>query len=511
MEIRMTDRAKIYWIMIIAAASRIIGIGVYPVGIHADEAYAGYEAYAMLQDGMDSWGYHNPVYLTVWGSGMSVLESLLMMPFIKIGGLNLTMIRMPQMILGVLSVLVLYLLLKKISSPQMALWSAFLLAVCPWHIMMSRWGLDANLAPAFILFAMYFSVWGLEKERYFILAALFWGIALYTYALTWIFVPAFLTLSSLYGIKCGRIKITKNIWTAVVILGLTALPLMMFVAVNIGILPEIKTQYFSIPRLAEFRSDELTFSNIAMNIRDLLRIYIKQNDYSLMNTIPYFGLYYLFVVPFMLLGGWRCLVDTVTDLRDKKFGYDVFLLIWLLICAVTGIMRSMNAYRANVMNLAVLLLIAKGICWLCWKFREKWVHKSLVLLYVISFGLFEAYYFTAYQEEIKDIQKAGLEQALMYAMELRTENNAETIHVSDRIPHPQILFYAKCPVEVFRSTVKWKNYPAKWVYAERFDCFVWDEEAMDGKIFLISEQDIERYAKAGYHTEQFEAYGVAYW
>ena len=83
MEIKMKYRLTIIMILMLAVASRAIGIGVYPVGIHADEAYAGYEAYSMLMDGTDSWGYHNPVYLTVWGSGMSVLESLLMMPFIR--------------------------------------------------------------------------------------------------------------------------------------------------------------------------------------------------------------------------------------------------------------------------------------------------------------------------------------------------------------------------------------------------------------------------------------------
>lgn len=125
MEIKMKYRLTIIMILMLAVASRAIGIGVYPVGIHADEAYAGYEAYSMLMDGTDSWGYHNPVYLTVWGSGMSVLESLLMMPFIRLGGLNLTMVRMPQMLLGVLSVLLLYLMVKRISNQRMALWAGF--------------------------------------------------------------------------------------------------------------------------------------------------------------------------------------------------------------------------------------------------------------------------------------------------------------------------------------------------------------------------------------------------
>ena len=94
-EIKMKYRVTIIMILMLAVASRAIGIGVYPVGIHADEAYAGYEAYSMLMDGIDSWGYHNPVYLTVWGSGMSVLASLFMMPFIRLGGLNLAMVRKP--------------------------------------------------------------------------------------------------------------------------------------------------------------------------------------------------------------------------------------------------------------------------------------------------------------------------------------------------------------------------------------------------------------------------------
>ncbi|MCI8973670.1 MAG: hypothetical protein HFH79_08800 [Lachnospiraceae bacterium] len=505
----MKNRIKIILIMMVAVASRAIGIGTYPIGIHADEAYAGYEAYSMLNYGVDSWGYHNLVYLTVWGSGMSVLESLFMMPFIRLGGLNLAMVRMPQMLLGVLSVFVLYLLIKKVSNQQMGLWAGFLMAVCPWHIMMSRWGLDANLAPAFILFAMYFSVLGLEKERYLIFAALFWGLSLYTYALTWIFVPVFLAVSFVYCIVYKKLKCSKYVWIFVLILGLMALPLMLFVAVNKGILPEITTSYLSIPKMAEFRSDELAFSGIVENLRDFIRIYIKQNDMNRMNTIPYFGLYYLFSLPFVVLGGWNCLSGTYKNIKNRTFGYDIFLLFWLLNCTIIGIMRSMSAYRANVMNPAVLILVIKGIYHLCQKLNREWLTRGLILLYMASFGIFEMYYFTVYQEEIKNIQNAGLAQALEYALDL--QGDGDKIHVMNQIAHPKVLFYTECPVEVFRSTVTWKNYPSKWIYTESFDSFVWDEEKMEGNIFLIRSEDMERYEAAGYQTEQFEACAVAYW
>lgn len=164
---------KLCFVMLLAIASRSVLLGVIPCGVHADEAFAGYEAYSILNYGKDSWGYSFPVYLTTWGSGMSALESFLMIPFIRLGGLNLVTIRIPQMIMGIISVLVVYLLFSRIADHKKALWAAAMIAVCPWHIMMSRWGLDANLAPAFLLLAMYFSVLGLSKEKYLIVAALF--------------------------------------------------------------------------------------------------------------------------------------------------------------------------------------------------------------------------------------------------------------------------------------------------------------------------------------------------
>lgn len=228
-----------------------------------------------------------------------------------------------------------------------------------------------------------------------------------------------------------------------------------------------------------------------------------------MNTIPYFGLYYLFSLPFVVLGGWNCLSGTYKNIKNRTFGYDIFLLFWLLNCTIIGIMRSMSAYRANVMNPAVLILVIKGIYHLCQKLNREWLTRGLILLYMASFGIFEMYYFTVYQEEIKNIQNAGLAQALEYALDL--QGDGDKIHVMNQIAHPKVLFYTECPVEVFRSTVTWKNYPSKWIYTESFDSFVWDEEKMEGNIFLIRSEDMERYEAAGYQTEQFEACAVAYW
>ncbi len=112
---------KLCFVMLVAIVSRSVLLGKIPCGVHADEAFAGYEAYSILNYGTDSWGYAFPVYLTTWGSGMSVLESFLMIPFIRLGGLSLITIRLPQMIMGIISVYVVYLLFNRIADPKKAL------------------------------------------------------------------------------------------------------------------------------------------------------------------------------------------------------------------------------------------------------------------------------------------------------------------------------------------------------------------------------------------------------
>lgn len=154
----------LFFIMLFAIVSRSILIGKIPCGVHADEAFAGYEAYSLIKYGTDSWGYANPVYLTTWGSGMSALESYLMIPFIMLGGLNLITIRLPQMIFGIASVFVVYLLYRRIADNKKALFGTMMIAVCPWHIMMSRWGLMQTWHQHLFYLQYIFLCWGLPRK-----------------------------------------------------------------------------------------------------------------------------------------------------------------------------------------------------------------------------------------------------------------------------------------------------------------------------------------------------------
>ena len=101
-------REKTYTLIFFAVLAvgifvRVWRFGAVPGGLNQDEAFAGYEAWSLLNCGTDSAGYRFPVYLTAWGSGMNALNSYLMIPFIAMFGLEVWVIRLPQLIVACLT------------------------------------------------------------------------------------------------------------------------------------------------------------------------------------------------------------------------------------------------------------------------------------------------------------------------------------------------------------------------------------------------------------------------
>ena len=111
-----SERTNVYFVLLLflGVLLRIIRFGVTPNGLNQDEAFAGYEAFSLANYGVDSAGYHNPVYFVSWGSGMNVLESYLAIPFVKIFGLNVYTIRMPQLLVAIASLPFVYLIVKNV-------------------------------------------------------------------------------------------------------------------------------------------------------------------------------------------------------------------------------------------------------------------------------------------------------------------------------------------------------------------------------------------------------------
>jgi len=187
--------------LIVGVAVRVWEFGSIPPGLNQDEASTAYDAFSILNYGVDRSGFHIPLVLNSWGSGMYALASYLEMPFIAVFGLSITAARMAFLVAGLVSIPVFYYLLRESVDLRTARIGAVLLAISPWHIMISRWGLDSNMFPFMFLLGAACLVRSVKSERWLIPAFALIAVSLYGYGTAYIAVPVFLGLCLAYGIR----------------------------------------------------------------------------------------------------------------------------------------------------------------------------------------------------------------------------------------------------------------------------------------------------------------------
>jgi len=457
---------------------RVVRFAKAPAGFNQDEAFAAYEAFSLLNYGTDSAGNVNPTYFVSWGSGMNVLESYLAIPFMWLFGYSETVFRLPQLILAIITMPVFWLTLKKLFGNTIAVIGLGILAISPWHIMLSRFGLESNLAVAFLLFGFYFLLKAMEKNGYFLLSAFFYGLSLYSYSVVWITVPLTLILFGVYILKTTpKIKIGYLI-TAAIILALFALPHILFLLINYGIMPEIKTSLFTIPKLVAMRSSEISLLNIFSfdSWINLLKILVLQCDFIPWNSSEVFGIFYHISTPFFVVGLVMLLRMLISDIKKRKISAAYFVLGGFFISVIVSLMLyDLNVNKSNSMHLFTLAIIAVGLSSIAEFIKyKKLVISTLVALFAICFTFFCGYYFGD-----SAAISAGFADGIEESVEVVKQNKCEKIAVDRNIYHSNLLYYDKTPPNEFKSTVKYEVYPYPYLKATSFGKYTFGIEYND--------------------------------
>ena len=162
-------------------AIRSIGFGSIPGGFNQDGAMGAVDALALATYGTDRFGNWLPAHFEAWGYGqMSVLLSYLMIPFIKLWGLNSVTARLPMLLASIAGAGALYGLVRDIFSRRAGLLALLCVSIAPWHFMQSRWALDCNMFPHMFILGLYFLNKGLSKGRYLYLSMVFFDLCMYS-------------------------------------------------------------------------------------------------------------------------------------------------------------------------------------------------------------------------------------------------------------------------------------------------------------------------------------------
>ena len=306
-------------LLIFGAFLRMWNLTGLPDGLQQDEASIGYEAFCLAGYGIDRNGYHWPVYPITWGSGGgSPIMIYLNVLTTKLFGSRIFSIRMVPAFLGTLTLLLFFLLLNKAFGRRCALTGLAVLALTPWHIILSRWSLDSNTMPFWQLLALFALVQAIcagtaEHSRrqtgLYLLAAFFFGICLYSYGSANVVIPLTLLLVCIRLLRTKRIRIGQLAGCFAVFV-ITCLPLALFYAVNFFGVPEIAASWISFPKFtsSHFGSVFVAFdrtlpSTLLHNLKDLLlMLTVGIPGEVSWNAMPGYWTLYCFTFPVTFAG-----------------------------------------------------------------------------------------------------------------------------------------------------------------------------------------------------------------
>lgn len=188
---------KLLLILILAAALRLFWLDRVPPALNWDEAAIGWNAKTIWEMHLDEFGTRWPISFRSFGDYKAPLYIYLTAPVVGIFGSQEISVRLVSVLAGITSVGLMYALGGTTA--------AILLAVSPWHILLSRPALESNLALMFILGGIWLFRLGLKKPFLLILAPFSFILSMYSYQSPKIFVPVLVSgLLIIYRVQLKR-------------------------------------------------------------------------------------------------------------------------------------------------------------------------------------------------------------------------------------------------------------------------------------------------------------------
>lgn len=402
----MKYKLILFIILALAFTLRFIELDTVPISPDWDEVSLGYNAYSIMQTGRDEYGKFFPVVLRSFDDYKPALYSYFAIPSISAFGLTVLAVRLPSVIFGVLAVLGTYLLVKELfNKKNIALLSASLLAISPWHIQFSRVAFESSVGLVFNIFSILFFLNGLKKPFYLIISAVLMALNLYTYQSEKVFTPL-IALGLFIIFRDEFLKIPRKFILTAIFFGLViSLPMFTFLVSNKNSLERARgVSIFSqpYPHGEAVKALDDKKNNDALGLlldnrrifyaKEIVSGYLSHFDLNWLfirgdiarHHAPNMGLLYLYELPFLLIGIY--LLATSENKKTKKL-----IFLWFLIAPIPASITSGVPHAIRTLNFlpTFQIFIALGIIW---SFSRIWSLKykipSLDLKYPILLSVF---------------------------------------------------------------------------------------------------------------------------
>ena len=492
----MTKNKILLAILILASILRLYKLDKYPVSLSWDEVAIGYNAYSIAQTGKDEYGQKFPLLSKSFNDyklpGYIYLDSI----FIKLFGLSIFTVRLPSAISGILAVYLIYILTKKILvdakfQPTVPVISAFLLAINPWHLQISRAAFETNAALTLILagFTMLFYSLKARSDSSFgrlgsILALPALALSIYFYYSPRLFVPLFLLIIFVF-FKKAILQNLKYYLISSALAILVAIPLIFQILTPIGAKRVSEVSIFAeqslITDYVEASSKSQNYaSKLFLNRRIPITFEAFHNyfshfsfGFSFFGDDPnprhksaFHGNFYLFEIATILIGIWIVLKSV-----DKRIKY--LILAWLLLAPVPAAFtkETPHGLRALLMLPPLVILSALG-------FAKLWQYSKIRMIYILIIAVFFINYLYSYYliYPIKSSTAWAFGYQQLFSKVKELDSNFDRVIITGNYWKPYIfyLFYNQIDPNLYQS-----NPDQASIGKYRFGIAIWDTFGKD--------------------------------
>lgn len=478
--------------MILAFVLRIYRVTSDPPSLNWDEVSIGYNAYSVLKTGKDEWGVSFPLNFRSYGEYKLPVQIYASIPGIALFGLNEFGVRITPVIYGTLTVLLLYFLAKEISDKkEIGLISAFLLAISPWHIQLTRASFESGFSVFWVTLGALLFLKGFKKKKYWIWSIVPFVLAIYTYNAARVFTPLFILIAFLIYRKA----LLKDIKVFLVSFGIFSLSMIPLAESFFGGQASARFKLVSImddPGFVQRVNKARGNTNLPEPLPKLIHnkythfAYVYAGNY-LSHFTPDFlfisgaghkqhhvqgiGELYAVQAPFIILG--------LYFLFKKKNPWRWFLISWLLLVfipvAIT-VDSIPNALRTVLAVIPYEIFTAVGF-WETFTVLKK--KRAKIILFVVTFGLlivqFIPYlnnYYNIYPKLYSRDWQYGYKQAASYIKDHYNDYDMIVFSRTYGEPHMFTLFFLNWDPAKYQNDPNLVRFEANnWIWVLKFDKF----------------------------------------
>jgi 4-amino-4-deoxy-L-arabinose transferase-like glycosyltransferase len=473
-----------------------------PPGLNQDEAVYGYDAYSISMTGRDHLGHPFPFAgLETFGDWSSPLLTFLSVPVVALFGLHVEALRGLTAVIGVAGVPLVYLLATRLTGRRIAgLSAAWVLAVLPWSVHLSRWAIIPSIVPTMVAATILVAVWALETRnaRGLVLASILAGFTAVSYHAMKVYVPLLILLAAaVYWRELWRLRWEPLVYAGLVF-GVLAGPSLYLTLRDPG----------GGARLAQTSVLNDSSFSLALMARQYgsyfsPSFWFTSGDGDPMHLPPGQGLFPLAAAPLLLIGlGALAWMALRSGDRAARYGAR-FLLGALALYPIPGSLTVPSPHvlrAAHVLPLAVVVA-AVGVVTLVdlasrssrSGLRLTPVAAGLAILALAAFGTLELSrahrdYFGNYRDTVAEPFHTGVREAIAYVDGSEADIEAIWLPGDMNSVYIYVLFYLRWnPEDVHRSLVVRRD-PPNWNYVESIGRYHFGEppEFEPGEVLFTS-------------------------